>query len=52
MDSVCIGTAYDSVGVDVACREAKPASTWIGVAALADPGFLIEVEATAVLDEA
>lgn len=30
--------------------DAKPASTWIGVAALADPGFLIEVEATAVLD--
>jgi len=30
--------------------EVKPASTWIGVAALADPGFLIEVEATAVLD--
>lgn len=29
---------------------AKPACTWIGVAALADPGFLIEVEATAVLD--
>jgi enamine deaminase RidA (YjgF/YER057c/UK114 family) len=28
----------------------KPASTWVGVAALADPGFLIEVEATAVLD--
>lgn len=28
----------------------KPASTWLGVAALADPGFLIEVEATAVLD--
>jgi 2-iminobutanoate/2-iminopropanoate deaminase len=28
----------------------KPASTWIGVAALADPSFLIEVEATAVLD--
>jgi 2-iminobutanoate/2-iminopropanoate deaminase len=28
----------------------KPASTWIGVAALADPGFLIEVEATAVFD--
>jgi enamine deaminase RidA (YjgF/YER057c/UK114 family) len=28
----------------------KPAATWIGVAALADPGFLIEVEATAVLD--
>jgi enamine deaminase RidA (YjgF/YER057c/UK114 family) len=30
--------------------EATPASTWIGVSALADPGFLIEVEATAVLD--
>jgi enamine deaminase RidA (YjgF/YER057c/UK114 family) len=27
-----------------------PASTWVGVAALADPGFLIEVEAIAVLD--
>lgn len=30
--------------------EVKPASTWIGVDALADLGFLIEVEATAVLD--
>ena len=30
--------------------EVKPASTWVGVAALADGGFLIEVEATAVLD--
>ncbi len=30
--------------------EAQPASTWVGVSALADPGFLIEVEATAVLD--
>jgi enamine deaminase RidA (YjgF/YER057c/UK114 family) len=29
---------------------AKPATTWIGVVSLADPGFLIEVEATAVLD--
>jgi len=29
---------------------AKPATTWIGVTSLADPGFLIEVEATAVLD--
>jgi enamine deaminase RidA (YjgF/YER057c/UK114 family) len=28
----------------------KPASIWVGVAALADPGFVIEVEATAVLD--
>jgi enamine deaminase RidA (YjgF/YER057c/UK114 family) len=30
--------------------EATPASTWVGVAALADPAFLIEVEAIAVLD--
>jgi enamine deaminase RidA (YjgF/YER057c/UK114 family) len=30
--------------------DATPASTWVGVAALADPGFLIEVEAIAVLD--
>jgi len=30
--------------------EVKPAATWVGVAALADPGFLIEVEATAVFD--
>ena len=30
--------------------EAAPATTWLGVAALADPGFLIEVEATAVFD--
>ena len=30
--------------------DVKPASTWIGVAALADPRFLIEVEAVAVLE--
>ena len=29
---------------------AKPATTWIGLVALADPGFLIEIEAIAVLD--
>jgi len=29
---------------------AKPATTWIGVVSLADPGFLIEVEAIAVLE--
>ena len=29
---------------------AKPATTWIGVVSLADPGFLIEIEAVAVLD--
>jgi 2-iminobutanoate/2-iminopropanoate deaminase len=30
--------------------ENPPASTWIGVWALADPEFLIEIEATALLD--
>ena len=30
--------------------ESPPASTWIGVSALAAPEFLIEIEATAVLD--
>jgi len=29
---------------------APPAATWVGVGALADPAFLLEVEATAVLD--
>ncbi len=28
----------------------KPASTWIGVTSLARPEFLVEIEATAVLD--
>jgi len=28
----------------------KPATTWLGVVSLADPNFLIEIEATAVLD--
>jgi enamine deaminase RidA (YjgF/YER057c/UK114 family) len=31
-------------------QENAPASTWIGVSALAVPEFLIEIEATAVLD--
>jgi enamine deaminase RidA (YjgF/YER057c/UK114 family) len=31
-------------------QENPPASTWIGVSALAVPDFLIEIEATAVLD--
>lgn len=30
--------------------ESSPASTWIGVSALAIPEFLVEIEATAVLD--
>lgn len=29
--------------------EQRPASTWLGVACLADPDFMIEIEATAVL---
>jgi len=41
--------------VSIALREffssaSPPASTWIGVSALAVPEFLIEIEATAVLD--
>jgi len=31
-------------------REKRPASTWIGVSALAVPDFLIEIEAIAVLE--
>jgi enamine deaminase RidA (YjgF/YER057c/UK114 family) len=31
-------------------QEAPPASSWIGVAALARPEFLVEIEATAVLE--
>ncbi len=30
--------------------EARPCSTWIGVAALASPEYLIEIEATAVVE--
>jgi enamine deaminase RidA (YjgF/YER057c/UK114 family) len=44
--AVSVGRAFR----EVFCADVKPASTWIGVATLADPGFLIEVEATAVLD--
>ena len=44
----------DLGGVGNALRETfetnPPASTWIGVSALAVPDFLIEIEATAVLD--
>jgi enamine deaminase RidA (YjgF/YER057c/UK114 family) len=45
-DQPAVGSAFR----DFFSGEAKPASTWVGVAALADPGFLIEVEATAVFD--
>ena len=41
-----VGSAYR----DVFTPEVAPATTWVGVAALADPGFLIEVEAVAVFD--
>jgi enamine deaminase RidA (YjgF/YER057c/UK114 family) len=45
----------DAAAVGAAYREFfqpsdAPATTWVGVAALADPGFLIEIEAVAVVD--
>jgi len=47
--------AESGTAVGIALREFfspenPPASTWIGVSALAVPEFLIEIEATAVLD--
>ena len=47
--------AESAAAVGTALREFfspqnPPASTWIGVSALAAPEFLIEIEATAVLD--
>jgi 2-iminobutanoate/2-iminopropanoate deaminase len=47
--------AESGTAVGIALREFfseqnPPASTWIGVSALSDPEFLIEIEATAVLD--
>jgi 2-iminobutanoate/2-iminopropanoate deaminase len=46
--------AESGTAVGTALREffsqKPPASTWIGVSALAAPEFLIEIEATAVLD--
>jgi 2-iminobutanoate/2-iminopropanoate deaminase len=44
------GTAVGTALREVFSSENLPASTWIGVSALADPEFLIEIEATAVLD--
>ena len=44
------GTAVGTVLGEFFSQENPPASTWIGVSALAVPDFLIEVEATAVLD--
>ena len=47
--------ADSGTAVSIALREFfshdnSPTSTWIGVSSLADPEFLIEIEATAVLD--
>jgi len=47
--------AESGTAVGTALRESfsqgtPPASTWVGVSALAAPEFLIEIEATAVLD--
>ena len=39
------------VVVDVFGTENPPASSWIGVQALAQPEYLIEVEATAIVAE-
>jgi 2-iminobutanoate/2-iminopropanoate deaminase len=44
------GTAVATALREVFSSENPPASTWIGVAVLANPEFLIEIEATAVLD--
>jgi enamine deaminase RidA (YjgF/YER057c/UK114 family) len=44
------GTAVGTALRECFPSENPPASTWIGVTALADLEFLIEIEATAVLD--
>jgi enamine deaminase RidA (YjgF/YER057c/UK114 family) len=44
------GTPAGTVLREFFSSDKPPASTWIGVAALAAPEFLIEIEATAVLD--
>jgi 2-iminobutanoate/2-iminopropanoate deaminase len=44
------GTAVGIALREFFSAENPPASNWIGVSALADPEFLIEIEATAVLD--
>jgi enamine deaminase RidA (YjgF/YER057c/UK114 family) len=44
------GTAVGTALRESFSQENPPASTWIGVSALAAPEFLIEIEATAVLD--
>ena len=44
------GTAVSIALREYFSAENPPASTWIGVSALADPEFLIESEATAMLE--
>jgi len=44
------GTAVGTALREFFSPENAPASTWIGVSALAVPEFVIEIEATAVLD--
>src|SRR5262245_11769998 len=44
------GTAVGTILRETFSPKNPPASTWIGVSALAVPEFLIEIEATAVLD--
>jgi enamine deaminase RidA (YjgF/YER057c/UK114 family) len=44
------GTAVGTALREFFSSDTPPASTWIGVSALAVPEFLIEIEATAVLD--
>ena len=44
------GTAVGTALREFFPQDNPPASTWIGVSALAAPEFLLEIEATAVLD--
>jgi len=44
------GTTVGTALREFFSQQNPPASTWIGVSALAAPEFLIEIEATAVLD--
>ena len=44
------GTAVGTALREFFSSQDPPASTWIGVSALAVPEFLIEIEATAILD--
>ena len=44
------GTAVGTALREFFSQQNPPANTWVGVSALAAPEFLIEIEATAVLD--